>query len=79
MSAGNQRTSVTQPEPAHQGTGRGHRWMMIICCIPMIAIALLLVASGVVSAGFLIFAVVCTLLMAFMMGGMGHEGQEHNR
>jgi hypothetical protein len=52
--------------------------MMILCCIPMIAIAVLLVAMGVVSAGFLVFAAVCTLFMALMMGRMGHDGQEHN-
>jgi hypothetical protein len=46
--------------------------MMIACCIPMLVIAIALVATGVVSSGFLIGAVVCTVMMALMMRGMGH-------
>lgn len=52
----------------------GHSWMMIACCIPMLVIALVLVATGVVNASFLFFAVMCTLMMAMMMRGMGHGG-----
>lgn len=54
----------------HAGRKGHHRLMMIACCIPMLAIAVALVVAGVVSAGFLVFAVVCTLMMAMMMGGM---------
>ena len=50
----------------------GHGWMMIACCIPMLAIAVVLVAIGVVSTGFLRFAVACTAMMALMMRGMSH-------
>lgn len=49
---------------------RGHGWMMIACCIPMLAIAGVLVATGVLSAGFLLVAVGCTAMMALMMRGM---------
>ena len=51
-----------------------HSWMMIACCIPMLVIAVVLVATGVVSAGFLVIAVGCTAMMALMMRGMGHGG-----
>lgn len=55
-------------EPGHGG----HGWMMIACCIPMLAIAIALVATGVVGAGFIVVALACTLMMAAMMGGMSH-------
>ena len=52
----------------------GHGWMMIACCIPMLVIAGILVATGVASPGFLFVAAGCTLMMALMMRGMGHGG-----
>ena len=57
------------PEVEHAG----HSWAMIACCIPMLVIALILVATGVVSVAFLIFAVACTLMMALMMRGPDHR------
>ncbi len=54
----------------------GHRWMMIACCIPMLVIAVALVAAGVVSPTFLVAAIACTVMMAMMMGGMGHGGDQ---
>jgi hypothetical protein len=54
---------------------RGHGWMMIACCIPMIAIAVILVTTGSASPGFLVVALGCTAMMAVMMGGM-HERPE---
>ena len=60
-------------EQNSQKQGR-HGWMMIACCIPMLAIAGFLVATGVVSAGFLLVAVACTVMMALMMRGMSHGG-----
>jgi hypothetical protein len=53
-----------------QGHG-GHGWMMIACCVPMLVVAIVLVATGVASFGFLIGAVMCTAMMAMMMAGMG--------
>lgn len=53
--------------------GGGHsRWMMVACCVPMLAIAIAIAASGA-GFGFLIIAVMCTVMMAAMMGGM-HRG-----
>ena len=56
-----------------RGAHGGHGWMMIACCIPMIVIAIALVASGVVGVGFLVAAAACTAMMAFMMRGMGSD------
>lgn len=57
----------------HRGHA-GHGWMMIACCIPMIVIAITLVATGVASPGFLFGALVCMAMMALMMRAMGHGG-----
>jgi hypothetical protein len=48
--------------------------MMIACCIPMLVIAVLLVATGVASPGFLFGALACTAMMALMMRGMSGSG-----
>lgn len=65
-------------DPAHGSGGHGghggHGWMMIACCIPMLAIAVILVATGTASPAFLVIAVGCTLMMALMMRGMSHGG-----
>lgn len=53
----------------------GHGLMMIACCVPMLVIAGILVVTGVVSVGFLVFAVACTAMMALMMRGM-HGGPD---
>jgi len=50
----------------------GHGWMMIACCVPMLVIAIVLVATDVVDIGFVFAAVACTVMMAMMMRGMGH-------
>ena len=54
----------------------GHGWMMIACCIPMLVIAIALVAAGVASPGFLVAAIGCTLMMAMMMRGMSRGGSD---
>ena len=43
----------TDPVGEQEGRHGGHHLMMIACCIPMLVIAVALVAAGVVSAGFL--------------------------
>ena len=58
---------------------RGRGWMMIACCIPMLVIAGIPVATGAASPGFLIVAVGCTLMMALMMRGMDHGGGPGSR
>lgn len=64
-----------EPSAPTQGHGHGgHGWMMIACYIPMIAIAVALVATGSASPGFLVVALGCTAMMALMMGGMHGSG-----
>jgi len=62
------RPSLSEAAQKH-GHG-GHSWMMIACCIPMLVIAVALVATGVASPGFLFVALMCTAMMAMMMRGM---------
>ncbi|WP_146097439.1 hypothetical protein [Nocardia nova] len=59
-----------------QGSGhRGHGAMMIACCALIIAIALVLVVTGVMPSGFLLVALGCTLMTAVMMADVGHPGR----
>ena len=55
--------------------GHGH-WMMIACCVPMLAIASALVATGVAGPGFIVAAIACTAMMALMMKGMSHGASD---
>lgn len=66
------------PADRHDGSGghASHSWMMIACCIPMLVIAFALVITGVASPGFIIAAIGCTLMMALMMRGMDHGGDD---
>lgn len=54
-------------EDGNEGGGGHNHWMMLACCVPMIAVAIGLVVAGVVSAGFLIVAIGCLAMMAMMM------------
>jgi hypothetical protein len=60
---------VATVRTGHNGQG-GHGWMMIACCIPMLVIAVALVASGLASPGLLFAALMCTTMMALMMRGV---------
>lgn len=62
----------------HGGHG-GHGLMMMICCVPMLVIAGLLVATGVAGSGIIVIALLCTAMMAAMMFVMpgGHRGHGH--
>ncbi len=67
-------TNQTKP-----GKHSGHGWMMMICCVPMLVIAIVLVATGVASSSFIFTAIACTVMMFMMMrmmGGMGGQGGE---
>ena len=64
--------------PASPHTGHGaHRWMMMICCIPMVAIVIVLLATGAAGSGALLWALGCVAMMAAMMfmmpGGHDHK------
>ena len=44
--------------------------MTIACCVPMLVVAIALVAAGAVSVSWLFAALACTAMMALMMRGM---------
>ena len=71
-------TTLNDKPPAqhhdHEGGHGGHSWMMIACCIPMLVIAIVLVATGVANAGFIFAAIICTAMMWMMMHGMSGSG-----
>ncbi|MHB8491111.1 MAG: hypothetical protein ACYDA6_02705 [Solirubrobacteraceae bacterium] len=68
-------TPAVQSGHAHGG----HGWMMIACCIPMLVIAIVLVATGVAGVGFIFAAVMCTAMMAMMMRGMSHGAGQQDK
>jgi len=76
----NQQIQKTEAQSQH-GAHAGHGWMMILCCIPMLVIAVALVATGVASASFLFAAIACFAMMAMMMVMMmrGMSGGQNNR
>jgi hypothetical protein len=49
---GTQKADQGQQHGGHGGHG-GHGWMMMICCVPMLVIAIVLVATGVASSSFI--------------------------
>jgi hypothetical protein len=64
----------SEPAQADQRHSTRHGWTMIAFCLPVLVVAVILVATKVVGVGFLLVAVACTLMMAMMMRGMGHSG-----
>lgn len=74
MTAQHETTHAT-PEHEDRSHRSGHGWMMIACCIPMLVIAIALVATGAASPGFLLLAIGCTVMMALMMRGMSRGGE----
>ena len=67
-------TETDVPSGAAHAGHRKHGWMMIVCCIPMLLVAVALVASGVAGAGTILIALGCTALMLLMMRCMDHGG-----
>ena len=55
-----------RPDSEQPGGHGRHGWMMIACCIPMLVIAIALVAAGVIGAGFL-------LVVRGLHGDDGHD------
>lgn len=55
--------------------GNRHRWLMIACCIPMVVIVGVLLATGAAGTGAVAFAAICLGMMALMMFAMpgGHK------
>lgn len=74
---GGHESHASDASHASHASHGGHGLMMLICCIPMVAVAALLVASGTASAGALVWVFGCVLMMAAMMylmpGGHGRR------
>ena len=54
----------------------GHQLLMMVCCIPMLVIVGVLILAGVLGSGAIVYALVCTGMMAammFMMPGGKHH------
>jgi hypothetical protein len=63
----------------HHGRRAGHSrhaWMMIACCIPTVAVAITLIATGVVGSGLIFAAIMCTAMMAMMMRMLSGGGEQ---
>ena len=62
----------------HHGPGghSGHGLMMILCCVPLLVLAIVLVATGIAGSGFVLAAVTCLAMMALMMRMMAGGGQK---
>ncbi|WP_020108139.1 hypothetical protein [Nocardia sp. 348MFTsu5.1] len=56
-------------DPEHQSSGghSRHRQMMIVCCIPILVVAVALIISATVGIGSLVLALGCMGMLAAMM------------
>lgn len=67
----------TEPEgPQPRRRLMGHQLLMMVCCVPMLVIVGVLVLTGVLGSGAIVYALVCTVMMAAMMFMM--PGGKHN-
>jgi len=64
----------THEHGGHGGHG-GHRLMMLACCVPMLVVAGVLVATGVLVSGALVSALLCAAMMSAMMFLMPGHGR----
>ena len=60
--------NTAQTEKAGHG-GHSH-WLMLACCVPMLVVVGVLVATSVISAGFIVAAIACVAMMGAMMFAM---------
>ena len=75
LKPGDERDAGDRATDQPERRGLGSHWLMIACCIPMLAIAALIAATGA-GWGFFAAAVACTVMMAAMMGAMsGGDGR----
>lgn len=53
-----------------------HHLLMFACCVPMLLVVGVLVASGTLSVGAAVFALLCVVLMPLLhgSGSHGHRG-----
>jgi hypothetical protein len=58
----------------HDGRS-GHGLVMMLSCVPLVVLAIALVATGIAAAGFILAAIMCLAMMAMMMVMMARGGQ----
>ena len=68
--------AATPPADAHTGH-RGHGLMMLVCCIPVVLLAVALIATGRFSLGALLPALACMAMMGVMMMVMPGNHRHH--
>jgi hypothetical protein len=68
MNASHEHTPLSRSTPREPKGSHRHGWIMI-ACMPMLVVAVALVAAGVVSLGFLVVAIGCTVMMAEISRG----------
>jgi hypothetical protein len=66
------------PEAGERRSRLRHRLLMFACCVPMLVVVTILVASGTLGVGSAVAALRCVLLMPLLHGGShGHDGGRH--
>lgn len=63
--------SPNDAQPGHDRRGRGHAFMMLLMCAPMLVLVTFLVISGAADASSFVVAAACMAMMVVMMRGMG--------
>jgi len=58
---------ATVEHTGHAGHGRGHTWMMLLMCLPMVLLVAALVATGTLGGGAVLYALGCVGMMGAMM------------
>ena len=58
---------TAEPGPRPRRRLMGHKLLMMVCCIPMLVIVGVLILTGVLGSGAIVWALVCTAMMAAMM------------
>ena len=67
----------TEPEaPQPRRRLMGHQLLMMVCCVPMLVIVGVLILTGVLGSGAIVYALVCTVMMGAMMFMM--PGDKHH-
>lgn len=56
-----------------------HRLLMFACCVPMLVVVAVLVASGTLGVGAAVVALLCVLLMPLLHGGAHGGGEGRHR
>ena len=64
-----QPTQTPTPETPAPSRGHGHGWLMWLMCLPMLVVIGMLIATGGLGAGGLLYALGCLAMMVWMNHG----------